>query len=80
MFQVAKHAEDSCPHCPYEQPAQYVEHMYRQGHGTWDQLEEYTRRLHIYREAVQGCCSWVRAIVAKLLSIPEQHAGGLANE
>ena len=73
MFHLAKDVEESCPHCPFTETGQFIEHMYRAGHGTWEQLEEYVGRLKAYRDAVIGCCSWVKITLAKLGRIPEHH-------
>lgn len=73
MLMLPKEAEDKCPHCPYREPGPFIEFMYRQDQGSWDQLSDYVDRLRIYRGLAASCNEWVRQMVAKLCCIPPQH-------
>ena len=41
QLSLSREVEASCPHCPYGETGQFIEAMYRNGRGTWEQLEEY---------------------------------------
>jgi hypothetical protein len=73
MFHLPAEIESSCPFCPYEQTPQFIEMMYRSGHGTWEQLEDYCSRLKRFRDATSGCSEWVKQWLSKLVGIPEHH-------
>lgn len=72
-FTLSKDVEDSCPHCPYRETPQFIETMYRCGHGTWDQLEEYCDRLKRFQAACKGMAFWVRFTMSKFVGVPEHH-------
>lgn len=73
MFYLSAEIESRCMYCPYEQSAQFIEAMYRAGHGSWEELEEYCLRLGRFREASYGCSEWVKQRLAGLAGIPAQH-------
>ena len=73
MFNLSSEIESRCPFCPYEQTPQFIEVMYRSGHGSWEQLEDYCSRLKRFREATNGCSDWVKQRLSKLAGIPRHH-------
>jgi len=73
MFHLSVEIELRCPFCPYEQTSQFIEAMYRSGHGSWEQLEDYCSRLKRFREANNGCSDWVKQRLSKLVGIPKHH-------
>ena len=73
MFHLSVEIESRCQFCPYEQTSQVIEAMYRSGHGSWEQLEDYCCRLKRYREATKGCSEWVKQRLSKLVHIPGHH-------
>ena len=73
MFHILEEVESRCSFCPYRQTPQFIEVMYRWGHGTWEQLEDYCSRLKRFREATHGCSDWVKQRLAKLVGIPDHH-------
>ena len=73
MFYLSAEIESRCPYCPYEQAAQFIEEMYRAGHGSWEELEEYCSRLRSFRQATDGCSEWVKQRLSGLVGIPVHH-------
>jgi hypothetical protein len=73
MFHLSVEIESHCPFCPYEQTSQFIEAMYRSGHGTWEQLEDYCSRLKRFRDAIGGCPEWVKQSLSKAVGVPEHH-------
>lgn len=73
QFSLREEVEASCPHCPYEETGQFIETLYRAGHGTWEQLEDYCERLKKFREVTEGCSEWVRETLARIGKIPKHH-------
>ena len=73
MFHLSVETESRCQFCPYEETSQFIEAMYRSGHGNWEQLEDYCSRLKRFREATDGSSDWVKQRLSKLVGIPEHH-------
>jgi hypothetical protein len=73
MFHLSEEIESCCPFCLYQQTPQFIEVMYRSGHGTWEQLEDYCSRLKRFREATHECSEWVKQQLSKLVGIPDYH-------
>jgi hypothetical protein len=73
LFSLPKEVEQSCPHCPVNETAQFVEHMYRAGNGTWEQLEDYCQRLKKFQHVTNDCTQWVKEPLAKLVGVPGHH-------
>lgn len=73
MFRLSEEIESRCPFCSYRQAPQFIEFMYRWGHGTWEQLEDYCSRLKQFRAATHGCDEWVKERLSKLVGIPDHH-------
>jgi hypothetical protein len=73
MFHLSVEIESHCLFCPYEQTSQFIEAMYRAGHGSWEQLEDYCSRLKWFREVTNGCSDWVEQRLPKLAGIPGHH-------
>jgi hypothetical protein len=70
---VAQDIEQLCPHCPYQEPGQYAEFLYRNGEADLDALLAFTHRLRTYQILARRLSEEIRESLANVLNIPAHH-------